>query len=76
MVTPVDGNAQVMVKLLLLVRVMTGAAHCRVTEPLPTAEIIIFSLTAMALIVTPLTFSCSGVVYSLLDVVGSAPLVV
>ena len=61
MVAPVEGKEQVTVKPVLPLRVMTGAAHCNVTEPLPTAEVIIFSLTAIALIVTPLTFSCKGV---------------
>ena len=60
MVVPEDGNEHVMINLLLLVRIMTGAAHCRVTEPLPTSEVIIFSLTAIALMVTPLTFSLKG----------------
>ena len=43
--------------------VMTGVAHCNITEPLPTSELIIFSLTAMALIVTLLTFSHKGAMY-------------
>ncbi len=76
MVTPDAGNGQVTVKPLLPLRKITGAAHCSVAEPLPTSELIIFSFTAMALIVTPLTFSVRGPVYSVLEVVGVLPSVV
>ena len=55
---------------------MTGVAHCNVTALLTTAEVIIPSLTAMALMMTPLMFSVNGTVYSVLDVVGVLPSVV
>ena len=73
MVTPDAGNGQVTVKPLLPLRTITGAAHWSVTEPLPTSDLIIFSLTAIALIVTPLTFSVRGTVYAVLEVVGGLP---
>ena len=76
MVTPEEGKSQVMVMLVLLLRMMTGAAHCSFTVPLPTAEGIMFSFTAMALIRTLLTFSVNGPVYSVLEVVGVLPSVV
>ena len=56
--------------------VTTGVAHCSTTEPLPTDELIIFSFMAMALMVTPLTFSVKGPVYSVLEAVGVLPSVV
>ena len=56
--------------------VMTGVAHCSFTVPLPTSEVIMFVLTAMALMVTLLTFSVSGSVYIVLEVVGVLPSVV
>ena len=71
-----EGKAQVMVMLVLLLRTMTGAAHCSVTAPLPTAEVIMPSLTAIAFMVTPLTFSVSEAVYRVLEVVGVLPSVV
>ena len=73
MVTPDAGNGQVTVKSALPLLTITGAAHCNVTDPLPTSEGIMFSLTAMALIVTPLTFSVRGTVYGVLAVVGLVP---
>ena len=76
MVTPEAGNEQLTVKPFLPLRAMTGAAHCSITASLPTAEVIIPSLTAMALMVTPLMFSVKGLVYSVLDVVGIVPSVV
>ena len=73
MVTPDAGNGQDTVKPVLPFLTITGAAHCSVTEPLPTPEVSMFSLTAMALMVTPLTFSVRGPVYGVLEVVGLVP---
>ena len=76
MVTPEAGKGQVTVKLELLLRAMMGSSHCSVTEPLRTVEVIMPSLTAMALMVTPLTFSFKGSENTLLDVLGVLPSVV
>ena len=56
--------------------VMAGVAHCSFTVPLPTTEVIIPAFTAIALMVTLLTFFVRGPVYSVLEVVGLLPLVV
>ena len=76
MVAPEAGNEQLTVKPSLPLRAMSGAAHCSFIALLPTVEVIIPSLTAMALMVTPLMFSVSGTVYWVLDVVGVLPSVV
>ena len=69
------GKPQEIVKVFP-VWTIVGTSQASVTEPLPISEVIIFSLTAMALMVTPLTFSVRGPVYSVLEMVGVSPLVV